>query len=70
LQEAWYGDVTLPAYAIVPPDPSILNDRNAILASFIGMEQVDGTFARFLDDGFSKWKATAQRPGPSLIGQR
>ncbi len=49
LQVNWFDDVTLPSYAVVTPD------GKTILASFFGLEQHEGDFARFLDEGFEKW---------------
>ena len=51
LQENWFGDVTLPAYAIVTPD------GKTVLASFFGLEKRDGDFAKFLDEGWAKWQS-------------
>jgi len=51
LQVDWFGDVTLPSYAIVTPD------GKTILSSFFGLEQHEGDFAHFLDEGWVKWQA-------------
>ena len=51
LEVQWFGDVTLPAYAVVTPD------GKTILTSFLGLESRDGDFAKFLDEGLMKWKA-------------
>ena len=51
LQENWFGDVTLPAYAVVTPD------GKTVLSSFFGLEKRDGEFAKFLDDGMLKWQS-------------
>ena len=51
LQENWFGDVTLPAYAVVTPD------GKTVLSSFFGLEKRDGDFAKFLDEGWIKWQA-------------
>lgn len=51
LQEGWFGDVTLPAYAVVTPD------GKTVLSSFFGLEKRDGEFAKFLDDGMLKWQS-------------
>ncbi len=51
LQVDWFGDVTLPSYAIVTPD------GKTILSKFFGLEQRDGDFARFLDEGATKWRS-------------
>jgi thiol:disulfide interchange protein DsbD len=51
LQEGWFGSVTLPSYAVVLPD------GDTVLARYEGAERVDGEFAKFLDEGISKWEA-------------
>ena len=51
LQKNWFGDVTLPAYAVVTPD------GKTVLSSFFGMEKRDGDFARFLDEGWIQWQS-------------
>lgn len=50
LQEEWFGDVTLPAYAVVAPK------GKKILATFKGLETEEGQFAEFLDRGLEKWR--------------
>lgn len=50
LQTEWFGDVTLPSYAVVTPD------GKTILSSYFGLEQKDGEFAAFLDEGLAKWQ--------------
>lgn len=50
LQTKWFGDVTLPSYAVVTPD------GKTILSSYFGLEQKDGEFAAFLDEGWKKWQ--------------
>ena len=39
LQENWFGDVTLPAYAVVTPD------GEQVLSKLVGMEPEEGDFA-------------------------
>lgn len=51
LQLKLFGEVALPTYAIMSPDGETL------LASYSGLELVDGEFARFLDDGWQRWQA-------------
>lgn len=53
LQTQWFGDVSLPAYAVVTPD------GKTILSSYIGLEQKEGEFAAFLDAGMKKWEGLA-----------
>lgn len=55
LQVDWFGDVTLPSYAVVTPD------GKTILSTFFGLEQHEGDFAHFLDDGWAKWQAIKGR---------
>jgi thiol:disulfide interchange protein len=50
LQTNWFGDVTLPAYAVVT------SDGKTVLSSFLGLEKRDGDFAKFLDEGLAKWR--------------
>lgn len=50
LQEGWFGSVTLPSYAVVLPD------GDTVLARYEGAERVAGEFAKFLDEGISKWE--------------
>lgn len=50
LQSEWFGDVTLPSYAVVTPD------GKTILSSFHGLEKREGDFAKFLDEGAQKWE--------------
>lgn len=52
LQVEWFGDVTLPSYAIVSPD------GKTILARYLGLEPRAGDFARFLDEGHHQWEAS------------
>ncbi len=48
----WFKDVTLPAYAVVSSDGKVQ------LASFKGLEQNEGSFAKFLKFGYNKWKSS------------
>ncbi len=50
LQTEWFGDVTLPSYAVVTPD------GKTILSRYNGLELKDGEFAAFLDEGWKKWQ--------------
>ena len=62
LQVDWFGDVTLPAYAVVTPD------GKTILSSFLGLESHEGDFARFLDEGAKKWNSIKMKT--ANVGQR
>lgn len=67
LQVNWFGDVSLPSYAIVSPD------GKEILAAYIGYERTDGEFTKFLDYGWSQWehrKLTQSRLPPVDIAGR
>lgn len=66
LQEEWFGDVTMPAYAVVSPD------GKTVFATYEGAEtaRTAGSFVRFLDAGYAKWqqhnRQQAQKPAPKL----
>ncbi|HEY4262347.1 MAG TPA: cytochrome c biogenesis protein CcdA [Schlesneria sp.] len=49
LQENWFHDASLPAYAVVAPD------GKTILSVLPGMESKDGQFAEFVDEGLKAW---------------
>jgi thiol:disulfide interchange protein DsbD len=53
LAENWFGDVSMPSYAVVTPD------GKTVLSKFIGMEKNEGDFTAFLDAGLKKWKPGA-----------
>ncbi|MDZ4688896.1 MAG: cytochrome c biogenesis protein CcdA [Planctomycetaceae bacterium] len=50
-QVNWFGDVSLPSYAVVTPD------GKEILAAYIGYEQREGHFGKFLEYGWKQWEA-------------
>jgi len=51
IQADWFGDVTLPSYAVVTPD------RQRVLASFKGIDNESSEqFTRFLDEGLERWR--------------
>jgi thiol:disulfide interchange protein DsbD len=52
LEKEWFGDVTLPSYAIVT------SDGKTILATTMGLANSDAEFTRFLDEGYAKWSST------------
>jgi len=52
LQETWFGDVTLPAYAVVTPGQEVL-------ATIKGLQD-ESVFAEFLDRGLGEWEKRAQ----------
>ena len=51
LQTEWFEEVTLPAYAVVTPD------GKTVLSSYFGLEQKEGEFASFLEQGWEKWQS-------------
>lgn len=59
LQQSWFGDVTLPAYAVIAPDEASLLDPSKILSRTGGVVDVEA-FTKFLDDGLAGWTKTAQ----------
>jgi thiol:disulfide interchange protein DsbD len=66
LQRAWYGDVTLPAYAVIAPEEGSLLDPAKILSRTGGIVDVDA-FTKFLDEGMAGWSRTASKN--SLAGR-
>lgn len=63
LQESWFGDVTLPAYAVVTPD------GKTILAQYKGLEARTGDFAKFLDEGWDRWQSLQSQNLSRLDGE-
>jgi thiol:disulfide interchange protein DsbD len=51
LQTHWFGDVTLPSYAVVTPD------GKTVLAMHIGYDAAGREFTQFLETGLQKWQA-------------
>ena len=51
LQIKLFGNVTMPAYAVMTPDGQM------ILSTYFGAERNDGEFAAFLDEGWKQWEA-------------
>ena len=54
LQMGWFGDVSMPAYAITTPD------GKTILATYAGAEKASGEFLQFMDEGLAKWEGMKQ----------
>lgn len=50
LQQEWFGDVTLPAYAVVSTDGEI------VLKRLLGYQPGQGVFTDFLQAGIEQWK--------------
>jgi thiol:disulfide interchange protein DsbD len=50
LETEWLGHVVLPTYVVVTPD------GKTVLSSYAGLEQNDGEYTAFLDDGWKEWK--------------
>ena len=71
VQAEWFGNTTLPAYAVIPPDPNVLSNPEAILSRLIGAETQQGQFSQFLDDGLAKWQKLSAAPQTNrLVGRR
>jgi len=66
LQIDWLGDVTLPSYVVIPPDPAVLTDSSKILAK-LGGRSGEAEFAKFLDDG---WKNFQTLRNGHVVGRR
>ncbi len=64
LAQEWYGDVSMPSYAVVAPSPEALKDARLIQSRVAGLTDVR-TFAEFLDTGFDK-AAKVQARGKML----
>ena len=56
LHSEWFDDVSLPAYAIIPPDLKSVGNPKALLANLTGIADPE-IFAKFLDKGLSRWHA-------------
>lgn len=50
LQQEWFGDVTLPAYAVVSTDGQL------VLTRLLGYQPGQGVFTQFLETGLQQWK--------------
>lgn len=62
LQQNWFGDVTLPAYAVITPDRKILSTTGGL--------QSTEKFAAFLEKGIRQWKnAAAGTPSNKVAHQ-
>jgi thiol:disulfide interchange protein DsbD len=61
LQSQWFGDTTLPAYAVVAPD------GKTILSRYSGLEQREGEFVEFLDAGLRGWETYAAQHPPGKV---
>ena len=62
LQVEWFGDVSLPSYAVVT------SDGKTILSKYEGLERKEGEFATFLDDGFKRWEGLQpNRPAVEVV---
>ncbi|MBI3860663.1 MAG: hypothetical protein HY290_02070 [Planctomycetia bacterium] len=67
LQKRWFGAISLPYYAVIPPDRAVLTDPSKILSQFEGYDPDQSLFARFLDDGWSKWKEIQAQKGRQVV---
>jgi thiol:disulfide interchange protein len=69
LQE-WFGDASLPSYAVVPADKELTADEGNILSSVTGYSPDEQRFAKFLDDGLARWEQKIAQKNGLQIGQR
>jgi len=58
--QRWYGDVAIPAYAIVSPD------GKEILSRFRGVDTSGQKFQDFLEEGLSEWRQRSQSVGTAV----
>jgi thiol:disulfide interchange protein len=73
LQTRWFGDTTLPSYAVVPADLELAKRKigESLLSHSIGYNPDEEQFARFLDDGMKRWNALqANRGAGRVVGAR
>jgi thiol:disulfide interchange protein len=61
LQEKWFEDVSLPAYAVITPDREVLSKS-------IGQQSED-VFAKFLDEGLKKWNNRSENVSTENVVQ-
>jgi thiol:disulfide interchange protein DsbD len=69
LQEGWFGTVSLPSYAVIPPDRSALKPPGQMLSKLEGYND-EAAFAQFLDEGLNKWKKIQASRAGRDVGQR
>ena len=67
LGEQWFGEVSMPSYAVVEATPDSLKDDSHILSRVSGLTDVN-TFAQFLDTGLAEWKK--RRHAVALVEQK
>jgi thiol:disulfide interchange protein DsbD len=70
LQENWFGDIALPYYIVIPPDPKVLTDRSKILSRLEGYHEDQSEFAEFLDRGLAGWKKVQAQKNAPVVGKR
>lgn len=68
--QAWFGDISLPSYAVVPADKNLTADSGNLLATVKGYNPDETHFAKFLDDGLAKWRMVAKKNEAALLGSR
>ncbi|RPI83764.1 MAG: hypothetical protein EHM42_08105 [Planctomycetaceae bacterium] len=68
LQEDWFGNTSLPAYAVVIPDPDLVTREpgTGLIAEKIGYDPETEAFAKFLEVGLAGWQ---KRANGVLIGK-
>ncbi|MBM81396.1 MAG: hypothetical protein CMJ78_12515 [Planctomycetaceae bacterium] len=63
LQREWFGDITMPSYAIVTPD------GETRLSEFKGYPQQRSDFVDFLDKGLNRWRELKSSPDAQLTSR-
>lgn len=57
LQEKWFEDTALPAYALVAPDANAFENEQGMLGRWVSFDPNASRFAAFLDAGLQAWKS-------------
>ena len=67
LQEEWFGDVSIPAFAVIPADFDIAHDRGRrkLLGESLGWTKDETAFVRFLDEAWERWEELQRSKGVS-----
>lgn len=73
LQSTWFGELTLPSYAVIPADPNLVARKNPgdLLSLLVGYDESVERFTNFLDTGYGRWKQLeARQQGNRVVGKR
>ena len=70
LQQGWFGDIALPSYVVIPPDPKVLTDPSKILSRLKGYDPDQSVFSEFLDRGWKGWQAVQAQTNAPVVGKR